>query len=237
MSDNERYNYFSMFTPEGKVVPIESIHRSTEHGSVCVALRNKTTAVMIVQKSRVDDHFASNRRKILHLDDLLLYTFSGITNDGERIALRIKTELEDALNKKGTRPPISKLFDTIKFDYGLEVMRYGQRAMGIAAIVAGIDKKGLSLTELAPTGDTTVCLASSIGRRSQSARTVLGNKAISLLDLNDAALLKLGIEAFSNAVNDPSLLSDDTVDIAVLKVGEKAPSFPKYSEALSSRPS
>lgn len=230
MPDNERYNYFSMFTPEGKVLPIESIHRSVEHGNVCVALRNKETALMIAQRGRTDELFSENRKKIQQLDAHLAYTFSGVTNDGVKIGARIKQEIEAERERTGARLPFAKLFENIQFEYGLEIMRYGQRAMGIAGIIMGIDCNSLSLMELSPTGEVTACFASCIGRRSQSARTVLDNKNVSLLDLGNDALVRLGMDAFANAVNDPAVLTNEFVDVCVISLRDRSLTFPQYAD-------
>jgi 20S proteasome alpha/beta subunit len=233
MPENERYNYFSMFTPEGKVIPIESIQRSVENGNVCVALRNKNTALMIAQRSGSEDPLAENRSKIERIDEFLVYTYSGITNDGIKIGARIRNTIQREKERTGTRLPFERIFSEMKFEYGLEVMRYGKRAMGIAGVIMGIDTNKVSLLQISPTGEVTSCLASCIGRRSQSARTILESKNVSLLQMSDKDLIKIGVEAFSNAVNDQSSLSDGAMDVCMVSLDTLKVESPPFSSLLN----
>lgn len=207
MSSNERYNYFCMFTPEGKVLPVESVIRSTEHGGLCVALRNRTSGVIIAQNTDKNSKFAEGKIKIKQLDRNLVYTYSGITNDGIKFGERIKQKLMEEKHRTGITLPISKLIEDQQFSNGLEVMRYGNRAAGVSIILLGIEKNGVNLIEMSPTGEAIPCFGCCIGSRAQSARTVLDAKGGQILDLTDEDLLSLGMDAFKNAIVDEEVFT------------------------------
>ncbi|KAI5187028.1 20S proteasome subunit alpha 6 [Nematocida homosporus] len=213
MSSNERYNYFSMFTPEGKVLPIESVIRSTEHGGVCVALRNKTSGLIIAQKMGKQDKFTEGKSKVKQLDEYLVYTYSGITNDGVQFGERLKRKLQKEKHRTGTVLSIAQLVEEQQFHNGLEVMRYGNRAPGVSVIILGVEKSELVLMEMTPTGETIPSFGCCIGARAQSARTILDSQGDRILGMSDSELLELGMSAFRNAINNPEVLSGEHYDI------------------------
>ncbi|KAI5188721.1 20S proteasome subunit alpha 6 [Nematocida sp. AWRm77] len=220
MSSNEKYNYFCMFTPEGKVLPVESVIRSTEHGGVCVALRNEKTGVLIAQNTGKSDLFAEKRTKIKQLDSHLVYTYSGITNDGAKFGEAIKRKLQREKHRTGAVLPISCLIEDEQFYSGLEVMRYGNRATGISVILLGIEKGKVCLVEMNPTGEALPTIGTSIGSRAQSARTILDSKGAEILSLSEEGLLSLGMEAFRNAVNNEEVMENKYYSVVVLSAEE-----------------
>ncbi|OAG31320.1 2S proteasome subunit alpha 6 [Nematocida displodere] len=222
MSSNERYNYFCVFTPEGKVLPIESIFRSTEHGGVCVALRNKETGIIIAQRTGKNDKFTDGKSKIKQLDTSLVYSYAGITNDGERFGEEIKHKLQEEKHRTGTVLPIAHLIRDTQFICGLEVMRYGNRAMGASVVMVGVEKGEVTLVEILPTGESIPCTGSCIGARAQSARTVLDAQGDRLLSLSSEELLSLGLAAFQNAVNNPAVISSGSFDVCTVSASAQA---------------
>lgn len=220
-----------MFTPEGKVLPIESIFRSTEHGGVCAALRNRTTGIIIAQKTGKNDSFTDGKNKIKQLDKHLVYTYSGITNDGEKFGEYLKTALLAEKYATGAVLPISKLLEDTQFNCGLQVMSYGKRAMGVSVILLAIENGEVKLFEMLPTGETLSCFGSCIGFRAQSARTVIESGADNLLDLSDTELFNLCFKAFQNAVNDAQVISEKKYDVCTVSL-ERGITFTKGEEYL-----
>ncbi|KAH9387093.1 20S proteasome subunit alpha 6 [Nematocida major] len=217
---NERYNYFCMFTPEGKILPIEGVIRSTEHGSSCVALRNKNMAVVISQRTSKNDKLTDGQTKIKQLDDNLVYVYSGITNDGVRFGNDLRDQIQYAKYMQGSSPPVAQLLEDKQFENALEIMRYGRRASGISVILAGVDKDKIEVFEMGPTGELIPCFGSCIGSRAQSARTILEPHGESISEMPDNELLSLGILAFKNAVNDPDVISRGHFDVCKVSLSE-----------------
>lgn len=216
MSSNEKYNYFCMFTPEGKVLPIESVVRSTEHGGVCVALRNRQIGVLIAQTTGKNDQFAAKRTKIKQLDTHLVYTYSGITNDGVKFGEAIKRKLQKEKHRTGITLPIAGLIEDEQFYSGLEVMRYGNRATGVSVILLGVEKNEVCLVEVGPTGEAFPAFGTCIGSRAQSARTILDAQGEAIQSLSEEGLIALGLEAFRNAVNSEEVMNSHYYDIVVV---------------------
>ncbi|KAI5181742.1 20S proteasome subunit alpha 6 [Nematocida sp. AWRm80] len=218
MSSKESYNYFCMFTPEGKIAPIESVHRSTMHGGVCVALKNKTSGIIIAQRTSKNDKFTDGKNKIKQLDKNLVYTYSGITNDGVQFGEELKKKIQKEKYRTGVTLPITKLIEDQQVDNALGVMRYGKRATGVSVILLGIEKNKIQLIEVQPTGEALPSFGICIGARAQSARTILESHSGSIEDLSDNALLDLGIAAFKNAINDEEVLTTGHYDICTLSI-------------------
>ncbi|KAI5191921.1 20S proteasome subunit alpha 6 [Nematocida minor] len=213
MSSKERYNYFCMFTPEGKILPIEGVIRSTEHGSPCVALRNKNMAIIIAQRTGKNDKLTEGKTKIKQLDSNLVYVYAGITNDGIKFGNDLRDEIQYSKYIQGTSSPISQLLEEKQFSNALEIMRYGRRASGISVIIAGVDRGKIEVIEMGPTGEAIPCFGACIGSRAQSARTILESHTENIYELPDEDLMSLGIAAFRNAVNDPEVMSNGHFDV------------------------
>lgn len=220
MSSNERYNYFCMFTPEGKILPIEGVIRSTEHGSPCVALRNKNMAIVIAQRTCKNDKLTEGEMKLRKIDTNLVYVYSGITNDGVKFGNDLREKIRQATYGERTALPFSELLEDKQFSCALEIMRYGRRASGISVILAGIDRGTVKIIEMGPTGEAIPCFGSCIGARAQSARTILESHAEDIAELSDEDLLSLGLNAFKNAVNDPSVISSGHFDLCKVSVAD-----------------
>ncbi|KAI5159905.1 20S proteasome subunit alpha 6 [Nematocida ausubeli] len=220
MSSKERYNYFCTFTPEGKILPIEGVIRSTEHGSSCVALHNKNMAVIIAQRTGKNDKLLNGQTKIKQIDTNLVYVYAGVTNDGMKFQHVLRDEIQLANYKYGTPLPIMHLIESQQFNNALEIMRYGRRASGISVILAGIDKGKISVIEMGPTGEAIPCFGSCIGSRAQSARTILESYDGEILDLSNEDLQALALSAFKNAVNDPEVISNGQFDVCTVSITE-----------------
>lgn len=220
MSSNERYNYFCTFTPEGKILPIEGVIRSTENGSPCVALRNRSMAIIIAQRTNKNDVLSEGKTKIKQLDTNLIYVYAGITNDGIKLGNDLRNEVQHSKYMYGSSLPISHLLEETQFSNALEIMRYGRRASGISVIIAGIDRGEVEVIEMGPTGEAIPCFGACIGSRSQSARTILESNTESIYDLSNDDLLSLGLAAFKNAVNDPNVISRGEFDVCKVSLEE-----------------
>lgn len=220
MSSNERYNYFCMFTPEGKILPIEGIIRSTEHGSPCVALRNKNMAVVIAQRTNKNNVLSEEKTKIKQIDTNLIYVYSGITNDGIKLGNNLRAEVQHSKYMYGVSLPISHLLEETQFSNALEIMRYGRRASGISVIIAGIDRGKIEVIEMGPTGEAIPCFGACIGSRAQSARTILESHTENIYELSNDELLSLGLSAFKNAVNNPEVISSGGFDVCKVSLEE-----------------
>lgn len=227
--NNEKYNYFCMYTPEGKVAPIESVHRSTEHGSICVGVRNATTGIIIAQKTGKNDKFTDGKTKIKQLANHLIYTYSGITNDEVQFGEAIKNKLQDERHRTGTAPPLRLLIEEYQFDSSIEVMRYGRRATGVSVLLMGVENNQIELLELSPTGEAIPCYGACIGARAQSARTILESHPGNISSLSDDDLLHLAFTAFKNAINDQDVLDKHHFDIC--KISPNGISFLRAPEA------
>ncbi|KAI5166050.1 20S proteasome subunit alpha 6 [Nematocida sp. ERTm5] len=234
MSSKERYNYFCTFTPEGKILPIEGVIRSTEHGSSCVAVRNKNMAVIIAQRTGKNDKLLDGQSKIKQIDTNLIYVYAGVTNDGMKFQNALRNEIQIANYKYGTSLPISHLIESQQFNSALEIMRYGRRASGISVILAGIDKGKISVIEMGPTGEAIPCFGSCIGSRAQSARTILESHEGNITDLSNEDLLSLGLNAFKNAVNDQEVIENGHFDICTVSLTEGVKFIPGSEVEASS---
>ncbi|TBU02340.1 subunit of 20S proteasome [Hamiltosporidium magnivora] len=218
MSSITDYNYVSVFTPEGKVKPLDYIKKTVELGNVSIALKNNECGVMIGYKGQLNDISYYNK-KVYKINDSSLFTFSGITNDGLEIVdyLIRKSVSEEVIRDRN----ISHLsvFDDLCVEASFRTMYSGTRLYGVSGLLM-TQSEGIRLIEFEPTGRIREAHAMSIGNRSQSARTILESEVNSLNELDLEGLIRVGIAALKNAHPESGALNQENVDIFCLKDGK-----------------
>lgn len=203
------YDYVSLYSPEGKILPLENILKSVELGTTAVAMISKDTGIIVAHTPKTDNAYP--QCKVFKISKHALFTFSGITNDGLQIVdyLVNKTINERILKDRNIDDDV---FEDLSVSAGYRTMYEGTRPFGAGGILV-LYNEGIKLINFMPTGECNDCLAVSIGHRSQSARTVLDSTYQA--NMNDDDLIKLGIQSMLYAVND---ITKD--DVSIWKVSK-----------------
>lgn len=198
------YDYVSLFSPEGKILPLENILKSVELGTTAVALISNETGIIVAHTPKTENSFPQS--KVFKINEHALFTFSGITNDGLKIVdyLISKTINERVLKDRNIDADV---FESLSVSAGYRTMYEGTRPFGAGGILL-LYNEGIKLVNFVPTGECNDCLAVSIGHRSQSARTVLDSNYQE--NMTEDSLIRLGIQSVMYAVNE---ITKDVVSI------------------------
>lgn len=201
------YDDVSVFTPEGKVKPLDYIRNTVELGNTTVALSNTRTGVIVVHTGPVVPN-AFPTQKLFRISDFAAFAFSGMTNDGLEIVKYLVDEVIWHETYKNQPVHHLQLFEHLSFDAAYRTMTSNKRLYGAGGVLM-IRNNGVRLVEFEPTGIVQAVKAVSIGSRSQSAKTVLENYTGSFEDMSKEQLVEAGLEALRNAHPDETLCKEN----------------------------
>lgn len=207
MSTMSNYDDVSVFTPEGKVKPLDYIRSTVELGNTTVALSNGSTGVIIVHTGPVVSN-AFPTQKLFKISDFAAFAFSGMTNDGLEIVKYLVDEVIWHETYKNQPVHHLQLFENLSFDAAYRTVTSNKRLYGAGGVLM-IRSDGVKLVEFEPTGIVQVVKALSIGSRSQSAKTILENHVDTFEKMNKDELIKVGLEALKNAHPDECLCREN----------------------------
>jgi len=185
----------TVFSPDGRLLQVEYAKKAVSHGATTLGIVYKD-GILLVADRRITEKLmvAESVHKISKIDDNVVATFSGLTSDARILIKRCrffaqqhKLTYGESVDVEGVVKYISDLEQSFT-QYG------GIRPFGIAFLVAGIDKKGLSLIETDPSGIYTQYTARAIGSGSVEANKLLDRKYRDGMKLDEAQ--KLAIEIF-----------------------------------------
>ncbi|AFN84137.1 20S proteasome subunit alpha [Encephalitozoon romaleae SJ-2008] len=218
MGSQARYNMFKIFNPEGCVKQLDFIQQTTELGNTVVGLRNKKVGILIAHNEK-RSRLADAQKKVFSIDKRSLFTFSGITNDGEQIVdyLIDKSIREEII--KGRPTHFLDVFEDLLRDTFERTIVDGRRLYGVSGLYM-TEYEGIRLVEFNPKGYAREVNGMSIGCRSQSSRTVLEAYCEKYENMNTEELVRVGIMALKNAHPEDDALTSENVEIWVLEVGK-----------------
>ncbi|VDM44993.1 unnamed protein product [Toxocara canis] len=98
---------------------------------------------------------------------------------------------------------------------------YGRRPFGVGLVIAGYDERGAHVVKTDPSAEVVETLASSIGARSQSARTFLERHLDEFPNANIDQLVELALLALRDTLPAEDNLSKKNTTIAI--VGKDTP--------------
>lgn len=196
------YDDVSLFSPDGKVKPLEYIKGAVEMGTTAVALKSSNCAVLLAHLGQP----GPRSKKIFKISDSVLFCFSGITNDGLTLVEYLLHEdtWQDVYKKRSISA--KTVFEGMSVDASLRTMYNRNRMFGAAGILLAMDKE-IDLIEWEPTGLYKNVIGVAIGHRSQSARTVL--EEVDFQNMRIDELVSVGLDALKNAHPDEELGSEN----------------------------
>eukprot|EP00866_Antonospora_locustae_P002603 jgi/Antlo1/2603/1479 len=207
MSTMSSYDDVSVFTPEGKVKPLDYIKSTVELGNTTVALSNVRTGVIVVHTGPVVSN-AFPTQKLFQISDFAAFAFSGMTNDGLEIVSYLVDEVIWHETYKNQPVHHLQLFENLSFDAAYRTVTSNKRLYGAGGVLM-IRTDGVKLVEFEPTGIVQVAKAVSVGSRSQSAKTILENYVNNFENMDKEQLIRVGLEALKNAHPDERLCKEN----------------------------
>lgn len=214
MSTLSNYDDVSVFTPEGKVKPLEHIRSTVELGNIAIALGNKRVGIIIGYTGPMSS-LAYPAQKIFKISETSAFAFSGMTNDGLEIVEHLIDETIWHETYKDQPIHHFQIFEYLSTDASYRTITSNKRLYGVGGVFM-MKNDGIKLVEFDPTGIVRLVRGTSIGNRSQSARTILENHVDAFEEMSKEQLVKVGVEALRNA-HPEDTLSQDNVNIWCLE--------------------
>ena len=218
-----KYQSVSIFSPNGQVNTLNHIQNATLLGNTVVDGGNDNLGIVIawkgVTKSRNHSRTLQKPVRKIFKSDNLLFTFSGITNDGNQLLENIQnTRVRELVWKNRDNLDLQ----AFKIEAGWNSIMSGSRCRGVAGLLMSfLEKDGapvmvdlenctesechkctaLQIMELQPTGNIRKVHATAIGSRAQSCKTILeGFEGITNLNnTSEEEILALLIRSIKNA--------------------------------------
>jgi len=206
------------FSPQGRIFQVEYALEAVKQGSASVGLRSNTHVVLLALK-RSAGELASYQKKLIRIDDHIGVAIAGLTSDARVLSDFMR---QQAMSSKMTyaRPiPIGRAVNAISDKAQYNTQMYGRRPYGVGFLVGGYDETGPHLFEFSPSGVTYEYFALAIGARSQSAKTYLEKHYEEFPDCDLDTLIKHGLNALRDTLQQDKELTTQNTSIAVVGPG------------------
>ncbi|ODQ68589.1 N-terminal nucleophile aminohydrolase [Nadsonia fulvescens var. elongata DSM 6958] len=214
--DNDSVTY----SPTGRLFQVEYALEAIKQGSAAIGLVSKTHAVLVALK-RNSEELGSYQKKLIRVDDHLGVALAGLAPDARVLTNFLRTQAMSSKLVYNRPIPVSRAVSSIADKAQANTQEYGKRPYGVGLLVVGYDATGPHLYEFLPSGSSLEYVATSIGARSQAARTYLeknfDNFGSSTLD----ELIVHGITALRDTLAQDKELNSKNTSIAVVGIDTK----------------
>ncbi|MFH4976872.1 hypothetical protein AB6A40_003581 [Gnathostoma spinigerum] len=172
MFRNQYDSDVTVWSPQGRLHQVDYAVEAMKQGSATVGVKSETHAVLVALK-RAANELCSHQKKIYELDVHAGVSIAGLLSDGRILARFLQTECSSWRWDYKEPVPIQVLNNRIQLKLQANTQYYGRRPFGVGLVIAGYDDRGAHIVKTDPSAEVVETFASSIGARSQSARTYL----------------------------------------------------------------
>ncbi|KAH7714106.1 proteasome subunit alpha type 1 [Aphelenchoides avenae] len=195
MFRNQYDSDVTVWSPQGRLHQVDYAVEAMKQGSASVGIKSDTHAVIVALK-RAANELCSHQKKIFEIDTHAGISIAGLLSDGRILARFLQTECSSWRWDYKEPVPVQVLNKHLQLKLQANTQYYGRRPFGVGLIIAGYDSNGAHIVETKPSAEVVEMHATSIGARSQSARTYLEKnlaafKTANLEELIEHALLAL----------------------------------------------
>nr|XP_035931502.1 LOW QUALITY PROTEIN: proteasome subunit alpha type-1-like [Halichoerus grypus] len=198
-------NEVTVWSPQGRIHQIEYATEAVRQGSATVDLKSKPHAVLVALK-RAQSELAAHQKKILHVDNHIGISITGLTADARLLWNVMCQECLDSRFVFDRPLPVSHLVSLIGSKTQIPTRRYGQRPYGVGLLIARYDM-GPHIFQTCPSANYFDCRATSIGARSQSAGTYLERHMSGFMECNLNELAKCDLRALRETLPTKTFLT------------------------------
>ncbi|VDN60028.1 unnamed protein product [Dracunculus medinensis] len=220
MFRNQYDSDVTVWSPQGKLHQVDYAVEAMKQGSATVGIKSNTHAVLVALK-RAANELCSHQKKIYEIDTHAGVSIAGLLSDGRILARYLRTECAAWRWDYKEPVPIQILNDRIQLKLQANTQHYGRRPFGVGFIIAGYDEKGAHIVKTDPSAEVVETYASSIGARSQSARTYLEKNMDEFYTASLDRLIEMALFALRDTLPTDDVLSQKNTTIAV--VGKNTP--------------
>ncbi|KIH69083.1 peptidase, T1 family [Ancylostoma duodenale] len=173
-----------------------------------------------IPEARAQNELCSHQKKIYEIDTHAGVSIAGLLSDGRILARFLQTECSSWRWDYKQPVPISSLSDSVQLKLQANTQYYGRRPFGVGLLIAGYDKDGTHIVQSDPSAEVVEMFASSIGARSQSARTYLERHLDKFRAANADELIEHALLALRDTLPAEENLTSQNTSIAIVGKGQ-----------------
>jgi proteasome alpha subunit len=213
MRSNQYDAAITIFSPEGRLYQVEYALELVKRGAPIVGVYSPEGVILAADEtpeSTLDD--PNYLKKIFQFDDHVGAAIAGLSSDARVLMGQGRVFCQSNRLLYDEPADIEALIGTLSSRIQVYTQHGGIRPFGVSLIVAGVDSTGPKLLTTDPSGSYRGYKARALGRNAEKANTLLDEKYMDGLSLDDA--IRLGIEAVDAASG--GKVTPATVKVAVI---------------------
>ncbi len=225
MRSNQYDAAITIFSPEGRLYQVEYALELVKRGAPIVGVYSPEGVILAADEtpeSTLDD--PNYLKKIFQFDDHVGAAIAGLSSDARVLMGQGRVFCQSNRLLYDEPADIEALIGTLSSRIQVYTQHGGIRPFGVSLIVAGVDTTGPKLMTTDPSGSYRGYKARALGRNADKANTLLDEKYVEGLSMDDA--IRLGIEAVDAASG--GKVTPATVKVAVIP--SEARVFKRLSE-------
>ena len=225
MRSNQYDAAITIFSPEGRLYQVEYALELVKRGAPIVGVYSPEGVILAADEtpeSTLDD--PNYLKKIFQFDDHVGAAIAGLSSDARVLMGQGRVFCQSNRLLYDEPADIEALIGTLSSRIQVYTQHGGIRPFGVSLIVAGVDTTGPKLLTTDPSGSYRGYKARALGRNADKANTLLDEKYVEGLSMDDA--IRLGIEAVDAASGGKVIPA--TVKVAVIP--SEARVFKRLSE-------
>ena len=225
MRSNQYDAAITIFSPEGRLYQVEYALELVKRGAPIVGVYSPEGVILAADEtpeSTLDD--PNYLKKIFQFDDHVGAAIAGLSSDARVLMGQGRVFCQSNRLLYDEPADIEALIGTLSSRIQVYTQHGGIRPFGVSLIVAGVDTTGPKLMTTDPSGSYRGYKARALGRNADKANTLLDEKYVEGLSMDDA--IRLGVEAVDAASG--GNVTPATVKVAVIP--SEARVFKRLSE-------
>ncbi len=213
MRSNQYDAAITIFSPEGRLYQVEYALELVKRGAPIVGVYSSEGVVLAADEtpeSALED--PNYLKKIFQFDDHVGVAIAGLSSDARVLMGQGRVFCQSNRLLYDEAADVESLIGTLSGRIQVYTQHGGIRPFGVSLIIAGVDSTGPKLLTTDPSGSYRGYKARALGRNAETANTLLDEKYVDGLSLDDA--IRLAIEAVDAASGGE--ITTETVKVAVI---------------------
>jgi proteasome alpha subunit len=213
MRSNQYDAAITIFSPEGRLYQVEYALELVKRGAPIVGVYSPEGVVLAADEtpeSTLED--PGYFKKIFQFDDHVGAAIAGLSSDARVLMSQGRVFCQSNRLLYDEPADIDALIDTLSGRIQVYTQHGGIRPFGVSLIVAGVDSTGAKLLTTDPSGSYRGYKARALGRNADQANSLLDEKYVEGLSLDEAISLAIGAVSVASGGE----VTPATVKVAVI---------------------
>jgi proteasome alpha subunit len=213
MRSNQYDAAITIFSPEGRLYQVEYALELVKRGAPIVGVYSPEGVVIAADETPESTLEDTNYfKKIFQFDDHVGAAIAGLSSDARVLMSQGRVFCQSNKLLYDEPVDIEALIGTLSSRIQVYTQHGGIRPFGVSLIIAGVDSTGPKLLTTDPSGSYRGYKARALGRNADQANSLLDEKYVDGLSLDDA--IRLAINAVNTASGEA--ITPATVKVAVI---------------------